>query len=70
MAKVIQEKLILKHVVRVNELKNDVLGMELPIHGLIDAKEGKDTHVIAYSKSDVVRSDGKIVSVQVSAWYK
>ena len=65
-----QENLILKHAVSVDGMENDVLTLSVPVSGLIPAKEGKETHVVTSGKFDIVRSDGKVVSVQINAWYK
>ncbi len=64
------EKLVLKHKPAVIAQEGDKLTLALNVDGMSDAKPGKETHVVAYGTQQVVRSDGKIVTVQVTAWYK
>lgn len=69
------EKLVLKHTPSVvmqekQQVKDDKVLIAVPVSGLIDAKEGKKTHVVASGMQQVVRSDGRIITIQVNAWYK
>ncbi len=65
-----QERLIVKRGPKFVALNDDVVQLALDVNGIIAAKEGKDTHVVASGKLDVPRSDGRIVTIQINAWYK
>lgn len=67
-----QKKLVVKNSVIVKDidLKSDTVTLVVPISGLIEAKEGKDTHVTVSDKLTLPRSDGKAYSLQINGWYK
>jgi hypothetical protein len=67
-----QEKLVLKNAPSILAMDKaaDVATLTVPIMGLIDAKDGKTTHVVTSGTLQVVRSDGKIITLMVNAYYK
>lgn len=64
------KKMLVKQSPKVVGLNADVLTLDVPIGGLIDAKEGKETHVVTSGKFDLPRTDGKVVTIQLNCWYK
>ena len=71
------EKLLVKNHVEVVKLADDMLNMNIPLSGFIDAKVDKDTgkvketHVLVYDSLDLVRpSDSRILKVSVTVLYK
>ena len=70
MPKVEQKKLVVYQDIDVLANENDVVTAAIPINGLIDKKPDGKVHTVTYSRMNLPRSDGKVVTVQVTAWYK
>lgn len=72
MAKRPQEKLVLKRVpvAKAIDVENDKVTVEVDFNGEIPIKEGGKVHTVSYGTFSLLRSDGKAVTVQVTAYYK
>lgn len=65
-----QEKLVLRRSPVVKATENDKALVEIDYNGDIPMKEGGKTHVVSYGSFDLIRSDGRPVKLQITAYYK
>jgi hypothetical protein len=65
-----QEKLLVKKGIKTATLDGNIVTLSVDISGIIDAKNGKDTHVTVSDRLNLARSDGRVYTLQVNGWYK